>query len=169
MASGKTTFGRALAHALSMQFIDLDFFIEQRFHCKISELFATRSEEGFRKLESVMLREAGEFDNVIISCGGGTPCFNDNLNYMKERGSVICLTASVGCLCRRVMRRQGKRPLLAGLSGESLKEKIIADLNVRNKYYDDADIILKGDYLENRRQISESVEQFINNYLREEL
>ena len=73
MGSGKTTLGRALAPALDLQFIDLDHYIEQRYRKTIAQLFAESGEEGFREIERRILHEVGEFENVIISTGGGTP------------------------------------------------------------------------------------------------
>ena len=75
MGSGKTTLGKAYSAATGLQFVDLDWYIEERMHKSISDLFAERGEEGFRLLEQKMLHEAGEFENVLIACGGGTPCF----------------------------------------------------------------------------------------------
>lgn len=77
MGSGKTTLGKAFARAMQLQFIDLDWYIEERFHKTVQELFAERGEEGFREVERNMLHEAGEFENVVIAAGGGTPCFFD--------------------------------------------------------------------------------------------
>lgn len=89
MGSGKTTLGRAFARAEGLEFIDLDWYIEERLHKSISELFAERGEEGFRNLERKMLHEAGEFEDVVIACGGGTPCFFDNMEYMNRQGTTI--------------------------------------------------------------------------------
>ena len=73
MGSGKTTLGRAFARATGLEFIDLDWYIEERLHKSISILFAERGEDGFREQERKMLHEAGEFEDVVIACGGGTP------------------------------------------------------------------------------------------------
>lgn len=73
MGCGKSTLGRALGRATSMEFIDLDHYIETRYHKNVREIFATEGEERFRDMERRMLREVGEFENVIIACGGGTP------------------------------------------------------------------------------------------------
>ena len=80
MAAGKTTLGKALARDLGLQFIDLDHYIENRFHCTVAQLFTERGEEGFRQIERTMLHEVAEFEDVIIATGGGTPCFFDNMN-----------------------------------------------------------------------------------------
>ena len=84
MGSGKTTLGKAYSAATGLQFVDLDWYIEERMHKSISDLFAERGEDGFRLLEQKMLHEAGEFENVLIACGGGTPCFFDAHGYHGE-------------------------------------------------------------------------------------
>ena len=94
MGSGKTTLGKAYSAATGLQFVDLDWYIEERMHKSISDLFAERGEDGFRLLEQKMLHEAGEFENVLIACGGGTPCFFDNMDYMNHTGE----TGISGCM-----------------------------------------------------------------------
>lgn len=114
MASGKTTFGKALARRTGLNHIDLDFYIEQRFHASVKELFATKGEAEFRRIESALLREVGEFSDVVVSCGGGTPCFGDNMEYMNSRGLTVCLQASDEVIARRIREAGDKRPLMAG-------------------------------------------------------
>ncbi|MDE6688385.1 MAG: shikimate kinase, partial [Prevotella sp.] len=94
MGAGKTTIGKALAKELDIPFYDLDWYIESRRHKTVSQLFAEVGEEAFRKIEHNMLHEVAEFENVIISCGGGTPCFFDNIDYMNRQGQVVYLKAS---------------------------------------------------------------------------
>ena len=91
MGAGKTTLGRAFAKDTGLSFIDLDWYIEERFHKTISELFAERGEEGFRNLERKMLMEVGMFEDVVISTGGGTPCFSDNMEFMNAHGVTVLL------------------------------------------------------------------------------
>ena len=86
MGAGKTTLGKAFARELNVPFIDLDWYIEERFHKSIRELFVERGEASFRELERNMLHEVSEFEDVIISTGGGTPCFFDNMDYMTDTG-----------------------------------------------------------------------------------
>ena len=95
MGAGKTTLGRALAKATGMQFIDLDCYIEERFRKTIAQIFAEKGEEHFRDLERRMLHEVGEFEDVIISTGGGTPCFFDNIEYMNSQGTTVYLDVPV--------------------------------------------------------------------------
>ena len=84
MAAGKTTLGRRAAQLLNVEFIDLDAYIESRYRKRVSDLFAERGEEGFRDIERRMLHEVAEFDNVLVATGGGTPCFFDNMEYMRH-------------------------------------------------------------------------------------
>ena len=94
MGSGKTTLGKALAKHLCKEFIDLDTYIECRFHASVKQLFAQRGEEGFRDLERRMLHEIADFEDVIVACGGGTPCYFDNMDYIVGHGFAIYLTTS---------------------------------------------------------------------------
>lgn len=165
MASGKTTFGRALARKSGLQHIDLDFYIEQRFHSTIRDIFATKGETEFRRIENVMLREVGEMSDVIISCGGGTPCFGDNMEYMNSRGTTVCLQASDDVIANRIIQAGNKRPLMAGKPKEEILSTLRQHMEVRKPYYDQASIIISGDRLENKSQIAETVDDFIKNYL----
>ncbi|MDE6787077.1 MAG: shikimate kinase [Muribaculaceae bacterium] len=165
MASGKTTFGRALARKSGLQHIDLDFYIEQRFHTTIRDIFATKGETEFRRIENAMLREVGEMSDVIISCGGGTPCFGDNMEYMNSRGTTVCLQASDDVIANRIIQAGNKRPLMAGKPKEEILSTLRQHMKVRKPYYDQASIIISGDRLENKSQIAETVDDFIKNYL----
>lgn len=161
MACGKTTFGRALAQATGKQFIDLDFYIEQRFHTTVSRIFAEKGEQEFRRIESAMLREAGEFENTIIACGGGTPCFNGNMDYMLERGLTLFLDTSAECMTRRLVENSSRRPLMAGKTPDEIQTAVADGLAARLPHYSRASIRFSGDDLEDRRQISRSIEKFL--------
>lgn len=165
MASGKTTFGRALARHTGMQHIDLDFYIEQRFHTTVRDLFAKKGEAEFRRIEGAMLREVGEMEDTVISCGGGTPCFGDNIDWMNSHGLTVCLKASEDITADRIIQAAGKRPLMAGKSREEIIETMRRHMEVRSPFYDKASIVISGDSLENRQQISASVENFVKNHL----
>ncbi len=165
MASGKTTFGKALARKTGLQHIDLDFYIEQRFHCKIKDLFAQKGEAEFRKIESNLLREVGEFSDVIISCGGGTPCFGDNMDYMNSRGMTVCLKASDDVIADRILQAGDKRPLMAGKSREDILISIKQHMAVRTQFYDKSKITISGDRLESKSQIADTVASFLKNHL----
>ena len=112
MGAGKTTLGKAFAKAKGIDFIDLDWYIEKRFHKTVRELFAERGEDGFRLIERNMLREVGEFENVLISTGGGTPCFFDNMEYMNQQGETVFLDVPIDVLFRRLKVAKHQRPIL---------------------------------------------------------
>lgn len=157
MASGKTTLGKALAKELGVDFIDLDWYIESRYHKTISEIFKEKGEDGFRKIEKNMLHEVAEFENVVISCGGGTPCFFDNMDYMNLQGETIYLDASIECLVRRLGGARSQRPILANKTDEELEDFIRAALEQRGPFYSKAKLRLDSSCLESVSQIRDTV------------
>lgn len=161
MACGKTTFGRALAHATGREFIDLDFYIEQRFRHTINEIFEGKGETEFRRMETAMLREVGEFENVIISCGGGTPCYNDNMGYMLANGDVIWLQASAERICGRLNANSSRRPLMKGKDADEIRVAVETGLAMRDAHYRRANIHHTGENLEDRRQIDDTISDFL--------
>ena len=160
MAAGKTTLGKALAKDLGLQFVDLDLYIESRYHATVSQIFAERGEEGFRQIERNMLHEVAEFEDVIIATGGGTPCFFDNMEYMNAQGTTVFLDASVDVIFTRLTIARTQRPLVAGKTDEELRSYITETLNRRLPYYSRATHSFCANQLENVKQISESVERF---------
>ncbi len=164
MASGKTTFGRALARRTGMQFIDLDFYIEQRFRKSITDIFSEKGEEEFRRMETEMLREAGEFEGVIVSCGGGTPCFHNNMDYMLSKGDVVWLEASPERITERLMINSSRRPLMRGKTPEEIRMAVDEGLAKRIPFYSKANIRFNGEELEDRRQIDRTVNAFLEKH-----
>ena len=158
MGAGKTTLGKALARELHVPFIDLDWYIEERFHKAVGELFTERGESGFRKLEKSMLHEVGEFEDVVISTGGGAPCFFDNMEYMNRVGTVF-LDVDPKVLFRRLRVAKQQRPILQGKEDDELFDFIIQALEKRSSFYRQAKYIFCADELEDRKQIETSVEQ----------
>ena len=159
MGSGKTTLGNAYARAMQLQFIDLDWYIEERFHKTVQELFEERKEDGFREIERNMLHEVAEFEDVIIACGGGTPCFFDNMEYMNGKGETVFLDASPEVLFRRLKIAKSKRPLLMDKSDEELMDVIQNALRIRIPFYSQAKYVFNAESLEDREQISCSVQR----------
>ena len=135
MGAGKTTVGKALAKELGLPFYDLDWYIETRMHKKVKEIFDEQGEEGFRRIERNMLHEVAEFENVVLSCGGGTPCFYDNMEYMNAQGMVVYLRCSPQVLFRHLKMGKGVRPLLLGKNDEELLLFIKEQLAKREEYY----------------------------------
>ena len=159
MGAGKTTVGRALAKETGMQFYDLDWYIEARMHKTVPQLFAERGEDGFRRVESNMLHEAAEFEDVIISSGGGTPCFFDNMEYMNAQGDTVYLKACPDVLCAHLKMGKVKRPLLEGKSEEELRSFVASQLEQREPYYMKAKHVLDVNLLDNYEKVHNSVER----------
>lgn len=162
MGAGKTTLGKAFAREMGVSFIDLDWYIEERFHKTIRELFAERGEASFRELERNMLHEVGEFEDVIISTGGGTPCFFDNMEFMKSRGQTVFLDVDPDILFRRLRVATHQRPILQGKTDEELRTFIAEALEKRSPFYSQAHCHFDAGQLESRSQIAESVQQLRN-------
>ena len=89
MGAGKTTLGKALADHLGVTFHDLDQYIERRYMMSVGSLFAKYGEQGFRSIESRLLHEVGEFEDIVVSCGGSTPLIGDNMDYMLRQGRTV--------------------------------------------------------------------------------
>lgn len=153
MGAGKTTLGKILAREMNLEFIDLDWYIENRFHKKVSEIFKERGEEGFRILEKNMLHEVAEFENVVISSGGGTPCFFDNMRYMNEQGLTIYLKADVETLKAHLTMGKQQRPLIAQKSGEELNTFIRNSLTEREPYYTQARLVFDVEKMDSNERI----------------
>jgi shikimate kinase len=159
MGSGKTTVGKALSKDIGIPFYDLDWYIESRMRKTVPQIFAERGEEGFRKLEHNMLHETAEFEDIILSCGGGTPCFFDNMDYMNGLGETVYLKASPEVLYEHLIIGKTERPLLKGKSPEEMKEYIKEQLVVREPFYSKAKYTLNVDLMDNYEKIKISVEK----------
>lgn len=157
MGSGKTTVGRQLALALGISFYDLDWYIEMRYRRSVAQIFRESGESGFRELERNMLHEVAEFENVVLSCGGGTPCFFDNMQYMNSLGDTVYLKASPEVLAAHLKMARVERPLIKGKSEEELLAYIRESLNEREPFYSQAKHILDVNLLDNYEKIQTSV------------
>ena len=164
MGAGKTTLGKAFARKLNVPFIDLDWYIEERFHKTVGELFTERGEAGFRELERNMLHEVAEFENVVISTGGGAPCFYDNMEFMNETGSTVYLKVSVEELAKRLEICKSTRPVLKGRSGDELVAFIAESLEKRTPHYMKASIVFDAEVMLTEtdvHEISEALEKIV--------
>ena len=159
MGSGKTTVGRALARDLGMQFYDLDWYIENRRRKTVAQIFAERGEEGFRQIEYNMLHEVAEFEDIVLSCGGGTPCFFDNMDYLNQQGDVIWLKADAEVLYRHLLMGKTERPLLKGKTPEELISFIRQQLQQREPHYQKARHVLDVSLMDTYEKINISVNQ----------
>ncbi|MCR5130352.1 MAG: shikimate kinase [Prevotella sp.] len=159
MGAGKTTVGKELAKALGLTFYDLDWYITTRMRKTVKEIFDERGEEGFRTIEHNMLHEVAEFENVIISCGGGTPCFFDNMEYMNQQAETIYLKATPEVLHKHLKMGKGVRPLLLNKTPEEVAEFIDNQLQEREKYYSQARHIIDVNLMDNFDKIAITVNQ----------
>ena len=144
MYSGKSTFGRQLAEAEGMHFVDLDQLVEERYRHTIADLFARYGEAAFRQLESQALRTTADMDNVVVATGGGTPCHADNMDFILAHGTAIYLRLTPEQLLARSLASRKPRPLMAGLDEEARRRKIEAQLAEREPYYRRAQVVLDG-------------------------
>ena len=159
MGSGKTTVGKALSKETGMMFYDLDWYIESRMRKTVSQIFAEKGEEAFRKIEYNMLHEVAEFEDVIISCGGGTPCFFDNMDYLNQQGDVVYLKATPETLYKHLLMAKIERPLLKDKTPEELIAYITEHLKERAPFYEKAHYTLDVNVLDNTDKIATSVER----------
>ena len=159
MGAGKTTIGRALAKELGLSFYDLDWYIENRRHKKVAQIFAEQGEEGFRQIEHNMLHEVAEFEDIILSCGGGTPCFFDNIDYMNSLAQVVYLRCEPEVLHRHLLMGKVERPLLKGRSPDELIGFIREQLATREPYYNKAHYQLDVSLMDNFEKIKTTVDK----------
>lgn len=143
--SGKTTLGRRLGRRLGLEFLDLDKEIEQAESRVIPDIFKDSGEDYFRTAEAAQLRLlVDSAKSFVLACGGGTPCFHDNLNAMKSCGLTVYLDAPLEIITRR-LSRTNDRPLLQGTDAMALTEKIDELDRMRRGIYSQADLTLTGE------------------------
>lgn len=135
MGSGKSTVGRKLSSETGLPFIDLDKYIQTKEDRTIDNIFNEKGEDYFRETEHRLLKEIIKKDNIILSCGGGTPCFFNNMSLMNENGITIYLRMPVGALHSRLLNSQNDRPLVKKMYGDELRNYISVTLEEREKYY----------------------------------
>lgn len=164
MCCGKTTLAMALSQKTGLPQIDLDSYIEEKEGRSVTEIFKAAGEAAFREMERTALREMAGKDGYIISCGGGTPCFHDNIEFMNTVGETVFLDASEDILLKRLLKYQDGRPLVEGKSPEQVKEVIKNGLAVRKPFYMKAKYRWNPDRLDTDNEIRESVENFLKSY-----
>jgi len=159
MASGKSLIGKTLAQVLGYSFIDLDDYIEQDEKQTIQEIFKNKGEIYFRKKEHLALNEILLHDkNIVLSLGGGTPCYSNNMDMLSKRNDVtsIYLKTSIPEIINRLTNEQDKRPVVSHLkSKEELTEFIGKHLFERSTFYNQANY--KVDANKDEMSIVESI------------
>lgn len=144
MGSGKSVFGRKLAKRLNLKFYDLDKHIEQKYKMSIPSIFTTFNETIFRKLETIELQKFKNEKDFVLSSGGGTPCFNNNMELINSIGTSVYIELNSIAICNRLIKSKTKRPLIEGLKPDELQTKIEILLSDRKKYYEQAKIKISG-------------------------
>ena len=144
MGCGKTYVGQTLAEKLGFNFIDLDSAIEASAGKKIIDIFNDEGEAVFRTMETDTLPKIYR-ENTVISTGGGTPCFADNMSWMKSRGLTIFLNPSIDIISDRLKTEKSKRPLIADVPDEALKEHIYKLYLHRLPCYEMADLSIEAE------------------------
>ncbi|RYZ60762.1 MAG: shikimate kinase [Chitinophagaceae bacterium] len=143
MGCGKTHWGRELSQKLQIPFFDLDSLIEEREGKSITAIFAEMGEEYFRMLEKDVLYLITEsHESFVLATGGGTPCFFNNIDYMKSRGTAVWINTSVETLHSRLVKEKEKRPLISSISDDELRGYIIKKYADRKIFYRQAQVIL---------------------------
>jgi shikimate kinase len=143
MGSGKTHWGIKIAEKLKIPFYDLDAVIVNSEGMSISEIFSNKGEEYFRYMEKQTLENlVTKEENFVLSAGGGTPCFFNNIDFMKRNGKVLWLNTSLEALNQRLLKEKMSRPLLKGITEAGLRSYIIRKLSERKMYYEQADLMV---------------------------
>ena len=144
MGAGKSVIGRRLAKSLNFSFYDLDEEIESRYKMSVSAIFQKYDEACFRKLETSTLETFSKLDNFVLSCGGGTPCFGENMSLMNSLGTTIYIKLPANELAKRIANSFHKRPLTEGKSDEELASYVNTTLIIREPFYSMAKITVDG-------------------------
>jgi shikimate kinase len=143
MGSGKTHWGNLLAVKMNLPFFDLDTVISKTEELTISQVFSIKGEEYFRYKEKEVLEElVSDHERFILSCGGGTPCFFNNIEFMKKSGKVVWLNTSIETLKERLLKERMLRPLIRSIGDRELRTYIIRKLGERKMYYEQADMMV---------------------------
>jgi len=143
MGAGKTHWGRILSAETGIPYYDLDEVIVQSERKSIATIFQEKGEEYFRVKEQEVLEALVEdHDDVIVATGGGTPCFFNNIDFMRKHGKVIWLNTAVDMLVERLLKQKASRPVIRNIPDRELRSFIIKKLQDRKMYYEQAHISL---------------------------
>ena len=144
MGSGKSSAGKVLASQLGCDFIDLDLFIEKEYQMTIPQIFSTKGEKEFRSMEHNALKKVIEKNNVVVACGGGTPCYYNNMELMNNNGNTVYIKMSAEALVQRLLTLKEKRPLIENKSEAELRVFVKRQLEKREDAYHQAQYVVKG-------------------------
>jgi shikimate kinase len=144
-AAGKTSQGKKLAQDLDYTFVDLDKFIEAKENMSIQEIFNKKGENYFREVERVYLHQVLKQDKIVLSTGGGTPCFFDNMNLLRKNCLCVFVNASLENIEQRILRNKTARPMFLNVPQKDLKETLENLYQSRIEYYWQAHFNLEND------------------------
>ena len=143
MAAGKTHWGQQLSKKLGIPFFDLDEEIVRSEGMTINEIFGKFGEEYFRLKEKAMLQTiTEEHPTFVMACGGGSPCYFNNIDQMNRAGTTVWLNTPMHILAQRLILEKDKRPLLKDLTDDQLRSYIIKKFADRKIYYEHAEVII---------------------------
>lgn len=149
MGAGKSTNGRRLSNRLEMPFIDIDEAFEEKYRYSIPRFFDHFGEDQFRDLEQQCLKEIiDENPHAVISTGGGTPCFHDNMRLMNENGLTIYFQMHPKSVALRLTNSKRLRPITRDIAPDKMLSFVTEQLSEREVFYNQADIIIKGENLD---------------------
>ena len=149
MGSGKTHWGRLLSEKLGVRFFDLDEEVVEEAGIPITEIFAAAGEEHFRMLEKEVLHKlTGSHESFIMACGGGTPCYFNNIEFMNQAGTSVWINTPVETLFSRLVNQKSKRPLIRDLSDDQLRGFISKKFSDRRMYYEQAELVVDEEPVE---------------------
>jgi shikimate kinase len=133
--AGKSTIGKRLANKLDMSFVDLDLYIEEKYHTAIPLLFQKYGESVFRTLEFAALKEVLNENNVVIAVGGGTPCHEKAMDLINAHARSIYLKLNENEIVDHLLHSKKKRPLTNHLNETELREYVKKNLAIREPFY----------------------------------
>lgn len=145
MGAGKTTAARRLAQRMGWEVVDTDALFEEKYKISVNDFFNKYDEPLYRKLESEVLKATENLDHVVVSTGGGTACFFDNMDWMNQHGLTVFLRISPQAAVDRVIHSRHKRPLVEGKSEEELTEFVNQHYASRLPFYEQARITAKSE------------------------
>ena len=148
MGAGKTTAARRLAHRLGWEVADTDALFEEKYRISVDDFFHKYDEALYRKLESQVLKETENLENTVISTGGGTACYFDNMEWMNQHGMTIFLRISEKAVIDRLLHAKRKRPLSSGKTEAELTEFVQQHYTSRLPFYEQAKITVKSENLD---------------------
>ena len=144
MFCGKTTLGRKLAKRLDYQFFDIDKEIEKKTHYTVNDIFTKFSEQNFRDIERQVLQSLLEKNTIVVACGGGTPCFFDNMRLIKQKSTSIYLYLTPEKIFSRLKVSKKTRPLMKNIPPNEQLQYITETLKTREHFYMQADITINA-------------------------